>query len=1048
LAERGRGWIAPASGIATILLGSLGFLGWVTPWRWLSTLDPKSIPMAPSTALILIALGVAVVMEMRRPSPWLAIPASALALTFSCAQLPRFVGGLSPAVDELLVPNRDLLQQVLAGPKSPWTVLGLILASLSLLFGSLSLLSVNHPVRRRDLGTAAGGLACAVALVGSLVTIGYLFDAPLLYGGGVVASAYPTGLAFGCLGLTLLLITPRDSAPIRVLVGPSANARLLRAFLPVAPIIVLVELLVGRVHGLSPTLEAAVTALASAVVVACVVSYNARGVGRELERSRRDTDRLAAIVQSSTDAIYAKNVDGKIIAWNPSAERLFGYSADEALGRSATILLAPDGESELSPNLSHIAGLDRIDQQQTTRIRKNGTSVPVFLSESSLWDVEGKVVGVSAIARDVSAQREAEQALIDSEERFRQIAENIHQVFWLTDPAREIVLYVSQAYEEIWGRDRRDLLASPGAWVEAMHPDDRARIRGAARATQAVGEYSEEYRIVRPDGSIRWIWDRAFPVRGENGEVLRVAGLAEDITERKRVDDELRESERRFSGMLANLHLVSLMLDKEARITYCNDYLLQLTGWGCDEVIGGNWFELFVPPEANRQAEFALLLSNAPDAWHDENEILTRAGGRRLIRWNNSVLRAPSGEVVGTSSIGEDVTDHRRTEAQLLQAQKMEAVGRLAGGVAHDFNNALGVILGYTELLMRQAGDAQRAKLQQILKASERAAGLTRQLLAFSRRQVIDPKVLDLNALLADVQRMLGRLIGEDIEIVVIPCEGLGRVRADLGQLEQVVMNLCVNARDAMPGGGELRIQTANVDVDAGYTAQDEPMAAGRYVMLAVTDNGSGIEKEMIPKIFEPFFTTKDTEKGTGLGLATVYGIVKQSGGFVWVYSELKQGTCFKIYLPRVDDAVDMAEVRAAPMPSRGTETILLVEDEAALRTIARETLEAHGYRVIEAGSAKDAIEVARGRTEPIQLLLTDVVMPGMNGRALAEALVAERPGLKVIYMSGYTDDVIAHSGVLETGVLLLEKPFSALALLGRVRQALGEQATAGPAAA
>jgi two-component system cell cycle sensor histidine kinase/response regulator CckA len=531
--------------------------------------------------------------------------------------------------------------------------------------------------------------------------------------------------------------------------------------------------------------------------------------------------------------------------------------------------------------------------------------------------------------------------------------------------------------------------------------------------------------------------------------VVRIAGLAEDVTERKRVADELRESERRFRGMLANLHLVSLMLDKEARITYCNDHLLQLTGWTRDEVIGANWFERFLAPDANMQATFASLLVDAPEAWHHENEILTRAGGRRLIRWNNSVLRSPSGEVVGTSSIGEDVTEQKRIAAQLLQAQKMEAVGRLAGGVAHDFNNALGVILGYTELLMREAGDAQRGKLQQILNASQRAAGLTRQLLAFSRRQVVDPKILDLNALLADVQRMLGRLIGEDVEVVIVPFEGLGRVKADLGQLEQVVMNLCVNARDAMPEGGQLRIQTANAEVDAGYTAQHEPMAPGRYVMLAVTDNGSGIEKELLSKIFEPFYTTKDPGKGTGLGLATVYGIVKQSGGFVWVYSELERGTCFKIYLPRVDDVVDTAEVRAAAMPSRGTETILLVEDEAALRTIARETLEAHGYRVYEASSAREAFEVARSsRTTPIQLLLTDVVMPGLNGRALAEALMAEHPGLKVIYMSGYTDDVIAHSGVLETGVILLEKPFSALALLGRVRQALGEHAAAGPAAA
>jgi nitrogen-specific signal transduction histidine kinase/ActR/RegA family two-component response regulator len=389
-----------------------------------------------------------------------------------------------------------------------------------------------------------------------------------------------------------------------------------------------------------------------------------------------------------------------------------------------------------------------------------------------------------------------------------------------------------------------------------------------------------------------------------------------------------------------------------------------------------------------------------------------------------------------------DMAERKQLESQLLQAQKMEAVGRLAGGVAHDFNNSLGVILGYTELLMRQAGEAQRGKLQEILKATHRAAGLTHQLLAFSRKQVVDPKVLDLNTLLADLEKMLGRLIGEDVDLAIVPGADLGQVKADPGQLEQVVMNLCVNARDAMPDGGLLRLETANADVDAGHAAQAEIMAPGRYVMLAVSDTGSGIEKEILPKIFEPFFTTKEEGKGTGLGLATVYGIVRQAGGYVWVYSEVGQGTTFKVYLPRIDERPVAPEVKQAEVPSKGWETILLVEDEGSLRAIAGEILEEHGYRVIQAASASEAIEIAAGHPAPIHLLLTDVVMPGMNGRALAESLVAARPALKVLFMSGYTDDVIAHRGVLEAGTLLIEKPFSALALLGRVRAALGERST------
>jgi PAS domain S-box-containing protein len=473
--------------------------------------------MAPSTALILIALGGTVMMQKRRLPPWLAIVVSAVALVFSSMELAEFVTPLPEFVDAVLVPSPARFGGVFTGRMAPGTALGLILASLSLLFSGLSGLAASRPTRRRDLGTASGCLASAVSLIGFLVTLGYLFDAPLLHGGAIIPTAFSTGLALGCLGVALVLNTARDSAPIRLLYGTSANAQLLRAFLPVAPIIIFVELLFDRVHGLSPTLDAALTALVSAVVVAGVVSYAARGVGRELERSRRDADRLAAIVQSSTDAVYAKSLDGTIIAWNASAERLFGYSADEAVGRSAKMLLLPGSESELDDILSRIAAGEGIDPQQTTRIRKDGSLVPVFLSESPLHGVDGNIVGVSAIAHDVSARKSAEQARIDSEERFRQIAENIHQVFWLTDPAKKVVLYVSQAYDEIWGRDRRDLLAFPHVWTEAIHPDDRARIQEAAQAKQAIGEYSEEYRIVRPHGSVRWIWDRAFPVRDKDG---------------------------------------------------------------------------------------------------------------------------------------------------------------------------------------------------------------------------------------------------------------------------------------------------------------------------------------------------------------------------------------------------------------------------------------------------------------------------------------------------------------------------------------------------
>jgi signal transduction histidine kinase/ActR/RegA family two-component response regulator len=520
--------------------------------------------------------------------------------------------------------------------------------------------------------------------------------------------------------------------------------------------------------------------------------------------------------------------------------------------------------------------------------------------------------------------------------------------------------------------------------------------------------------------------------------------------ERAGAQDDLQAAElRRYADVFRSIHVglnVWCLEDREDlrsfKLISTNPAAAHSLGVRTEDVLGKRMDEAFphmLDTDLPRQYREVVLSGEGRDL----GEVRYGYGESGEGVFSVKVFPLPGG-CVGVAF--ENITERRRLESQLVQAQKMEAVGRLAGGVAHDFNNELGVIQGYTELLMRQAGDAQRGKLEQILKATRRATGLTRQLLAFSRKQIVDPKVLDLNALLADLEKMLGRLIGEDVDLAFVPGADLGQVRADPGQLEQVVMNLCVNARDAMPDGGLLRIETANAELDAGHAARHEPIAPGRYVMLAVSDTGGGIEKEVLPKIFEPFFTTKEPGKGTGLGLATVYGIVKQAGGHIWVYSEPGQGTTFKIYLPRIDEPALAPEVPETPGLLKGWETILLVEDEATLRAIAREILEEEGYRVMEAAGPHEAIEMAHRHPEPIHLLLTDVVMPGMNGLALAESLAATRPELRVLYMSGYTDDVMAHRGVLASGALLLEKPFTVQALLVRVRAALGERSAGGKA--
>jgi two-component system, cell cycle sensor histidine kinase and response regulator CckA len=503
--------------------------------------------------------------------------------------------------------------------------------------------------------------------------------------------------------------------------------------------------------------------------------------------------------------------------------------------------------------------------------------------------------------------------------------------------------------------------------------------------------------------------------------------------------DKLRRSEMNFRSLVTDAPYGICRCDSTGKLLDANPALLSMLGYSsANEIVGSHlgalyedtqhWFEL--ADCLRTSVPFNGLIVQ----WKrkDGGATLARISGRTVLNGGNTKT---------FELFAEDVTERRLLEQQLQQSQKMEAVGRLAGGIAHDFNNLLMVISGYAEFLLERLGlePALRNPAQEIASAAGRASSLTRQLLAFSRKQMLAPKILDLNGVVTENSNMLRRMIGEDIELVLVAAKGLGSVRADAGQVEQVIMNLAVNARDAMPSGGRLTIETSNVTLDDAQSRFQAPLKPGDYIMLSITDTGAGMDSETQSHIFEPFFTTKGP-KGTGLGLSTVYGIVKQSGGYIWVESHQGKGTTFKIYFPRVANTPEIAAQAAATGTAAtepGTETILLVEDEANLRYLARQFLEKQGYRVIEAADGTVALQVAVAHEGMIHLLLTDVIMPGMNGRELAQRVAEIRPNSKVLYMSGYTENVIGKNGTLEAGVRLLQKPFTLRELKNQVREVL-----------
>ena len=782
--------------------------------------------------------------------------------------------------------------------------------------------------------------------------------------------------------------------------------------------------------------------LGDPAVGAIVTSYRDITAHKHAEEAARESRRLLeeaqaiAHIGSWTSGIGQSDA----IAWSPECYRIFGIAQGTAMTVASfmdCLYVADRDEVGRASRdaCEHGAPYDLEHRVQ----RADGTIRWVHERAVVERDAEGRPIRMIGAVQDITDRRAAEEALKSGEERYRRIVENTSEGIWIYD-TQGITTFMNARMAEMVGYTLAEAIGmhvfafmAPSARAEAQARMDRRR-RGESERS--------DFHLRRKDGTELTVSIQANPLFDSAASVEAVLSLVTDVSAQRRAD----EVRARMAAVVESSEDAILSASLDGTITSWNPGATKLYEYSSEEALGRN-LSMLLPPAILEVERHILTRVARGEAMHShETQRLRKHSGPVDVAVTISPIRDATGAVVGVSGIVRDLTARKaaeaalhRTEEQFRQAQKMEAVGRLAGGVAHDFNNVLSVILSYADLAIDalKHGDPMLGDMREIQTAGRRAAELTHQLLAFSRQQVRQPRVIDVNKVVTEMQRMLGRLLGEDVELAFHPAPELGRVLADPGQLEQVLMNLVVNARDAMLDGGKLTIETDDVTLDTAYVSAHLGVAPGRYVLIAVSDTGTGMDAATRARLFEPFFTTKEVGRGTGLGLATVFGIVQQSGGHVGVYTEPGHGSTFKVYLPRTDQPTAAPSATASPKAARGTETILLVEDEQQVRVVACAILRRNGYRVLDASNGGEALLLARDFVGEIQLLLTDVVMPRMSGRKLAEELAPLQPAMSVLFASGYTDDAIVHHGVLDAGVAFLQKPFTPGVLLRKVREVL-----------
>ena len=1135
-------------GFLVVAVGGLVLVGWFFSVPRFTTFVDRWPRMVPLTALAEILCGLSLAglcsksLNLQRSAQGAAL----LVLAVSVLRLMKFDLLRRWNLDNLGFPEFVSQDQI-----APFTAFSLCLMAAAFLL-----------IRVPGTALLVNGLSLLVLLISCLVFCWYLYGGQPLVSQAVVA--LPTAVCLTLLAIGILCLRP-DQGLTALLTEKSAGGTLMRWLL--IPVVI-VPLATGWIRlkaqqagwvgteaGVSLIALSTMTLFGALVLItARVLSLSERQQNRALEGNRR----LAAIVRSSDDAIISKSLEGIITSWNPAAERLFGYSYEEVIGKPLLILFPAERVDEERQILDRISRGETVEHYETVRVRKSGERCDISATISPIRDEAGNVIGASKIARDITKRKAAERALV----LFRTLLDNSNDGIEVIDPKTCRFLDVNQTTCLRLGFTRQEMLSSSvldvnaagltrEAWeqtmselrqtgsrvLEGMHrrkdgstfpveinaryihaendyliaivrdTTERKQAEAFLRQTQqqlqslieqapiSIAMFDREMRYLiaskqwissfgrghrdlaglshyelhpdlphrwmeahrrglagermtdeedewtRPDGTRQWLRWALHPWRGPANEIGGVIIWTDDITERKLAVENLQRSEEKFRQLAENIQEVFWITDTaKHRMEYVSPAYEKIWGRTCESLYAAplTWIDAIHPEDRDRVL-VAAREQQAEGTYDMEYRILRPDKAIRWIHDRAFPIRGEDGSVSRIVGTAEDITQRKRIEEQFRQVQKMEGIGQLAGGVAHDFNNILAVIQMQSELL--RMGLAQSQVADEISATVQRAAALTRQLLLFSRQQVFQPSDMDLSESVASTTRMLKRILGETIKMQVRLASQPLFVHADPGMLDQILLNLVVNARDAMINGGQLIVETAAVEFDELAVLQSPQNRLGSFVSLSVSDTGTGIPPEVLPKIFEPFFTTKGVGKGTGLGLATVFGIVQQHQGWVNVYSELGQGTTFRIYLPRLQTPAGQQPTRTAATPlPRGDEMLLLVEDDSSLRASVKHALSQLGYRVLEASTGRKAIEAWNSNKTEIRLVLTDLVMPdGMTGKELGERLVADNPRLKVVYMSGYSAEVIGKDFTLQEGTNFLTKPFEASKLAHTIRKNLSE---------